>query len=52
MDEIACVSCCFALIFVVSGILPRNRLAALKARQATHTIRAQNWVFLHAPPGG
>ena len=42
----------FCDIFRNFWIFPGNRLAVLKARQATHTFRTQKLGFLHAPPGG
>jgi len=48
----------FMILFAIFWILPRNCLAVLKVRQATHTFRTQNWVFfMHrlaarcCPPG-
>jgi len=41
--------CCFFLRFLE---ISRNRLAALKARQAAHAPKPIFWVFCYAPPGG
>jgi len=39
-----------ALNYVAFLEISRNRLAALKVRQATHASRTHFWVFFHALP--